>query len=205
MMIDDEYLTIQKVQTAELKVKGSRFIGTASPVATEDAATEFIQRVARQYYAATHHCYAYHIGVPPEVCFRMSDAGEPTGTAGLPILNVIKGKGLTDIVVVVSRYFGGTKLGKGGLARAYADCTLLVLQQSPIIKKYMMQQLQLTFDYQLTNRVMGAISLFQATINQSTYGQEAQLVIALRKSQIDKLKQHLIEVTAGKISIQSNG
>lgn len=202
-MIDDEYLTIQSEQTAELKIKGSRFIGTASPVTTEDAAVAFIQRIARQYYAATHHCYAYHIGFPPSPLYRMSDAGEPAGTAGLPILTVIKGKGLTNIVVVVTRYFGGTKLGKGGLARAYAECAQLVLPQSAIVKNYVMQKLQLTFDYQLINRVMSVISLFHAHISQSSYKQEAQLIVALRSSQIDNLQRHLIEATAGKILIQT--
>lgn len=203
-MIDDEYLTIQHEQTAELKVKGSRFIGTAGPVTTEDAALEFIQRIARQYHAATHHCYAYHIGFPPTSLYRMSDAGEPAGTAGQPILTVIKGFGLTNIVLVVTRYFGGTKLGKGGLARAYAECAQLVLQQSAIIKNHILEQLQLTFDYPLTNRVMSVISMFQAQIRQSSYEQQAQLVVTIRSSQIDNLQRHLIEATAGKIIIQTS-
>ncbi|MDZ7330526.1 MAG: YigZ family protein [candidate division KSB1 bacterium] len=201
-MFNDEYVTISDEQSAELKVKGSLFIGTASPVATINQAQEFIQRISQKYFDATHHCYAYQLGWASSAVYRMSDAGEPSGTAGQPILSVIKGKGLTNICVIVTRYFGGTKLGKGGLARAYADCAHLVLERCTIITNYLAQRLELHFDYQLTNPVMSVLSSFQATIHRSDFDQQAHLVTSIRISQIDNFKRQLIEATSGKIRIQ---
>ncbi len=200
-MDDDEFLTIEQQQAAEIKVKGSTFVGTAGPVNTEQQAADFIQQVSQKFYNATHHCYAYQIGLNPSIIFRMSDAGEPAGTAGVPIFNVIKGKQLTNLAVVVSRYFGGTKLGKGGLSRAYSECTQKVLEGCSIIKKHVYQTLRLEFDYQLTNPVMRAISSFHATIHESSYDQSARLTISLRKSMVENFKLNLIELTSGKISI----
>jgi len=201
-MIEDEYLTIEQQQTAEIKVKGSTFIGTACPINTEQQATDFIHQVSQKFYNATHNCYAYQIGLNPSVVFRMSDAGEPTGTAGAPILNVIKGKSLTNLAVVVTRYFGGTKLGKGGLVRAYSECTQNVIEQCSIIQSYIYQTLRLEFDYHLTNPVMRVISSFNANIHDSSYDQNARLVISLRKSLAENFKLNLIELTSGKISLR---
>ncbi len=200
-MDEDEFLTIEQVQATEIKVKGSTFIGTAGPVITEQQAADFIQQVSQKYYDATHHCYAYQIGLNPSIIFRMSDAGEPAGTAGAPIFNVIRGKQLTNLAVVVTRYFGGTKLGKGGLARAYSECTQKVLEQCSLVKKYIYQTLRLEFDYHLTNSVMRVISSFHATILHSSYDQSARLTVSLRKSMADNFKLNLIELTSGKISI----
>ncbi len=202
-MLEDEYLTIRDEHTAKLRVKGSLFIGTASPVSTEAQAQQFIQRISQKYFDATHHCYAYQLGLPPNPLYRVSDAGEPSGTAGMPILSVIRGKGLTNICVVVTRYFGGTKLGKGGLARAYADCTLLVIEQSIIQKNFIVRQLHLDFDYPLISSVMSILSTYQATILESNFDQRAHLVVSLRTSQIENLKRQLLEATSGKIQIQS--
>jgi uncharacterized YigZ family protein len=200
-MDEDEYLTIQGGRTAELKVKGSRFIGTIRPVSTEYDALEFINLMSKKYYDATHNCYAYLIGHHPSIIARYSDAGEPAGTAGLPILNVIKGKSLTNLAVVVTRYFGGTKLGKGGLARAYAECTRKAIEQCTIIKKYIYERIVLEFDYALTGPIMRVISSFQAKIDESKHGQATKLILSIRKGKLDNLRQNLIEATSGKINL----
>ncbi len=202
-MLEDEYLTITDEQSAELKVKGSLFIGAACPVSTVDQAQQFIQGIAQRYFDATHHCYAYQLGFGPSALYRVHDAGEPSGTAGQPILSVIRGKGLTNLCVVVTRYFGGIKLGKGGLARAYADCANLVLDQCMVTRYYVEQQLQLHFDYQFTSPVMSVLSSFQATTHRSDFDQQAHLLVSIRMSQIDNLKRQLLEATKGKIQIQS--
>lgn len=200
-MDEDEFFTIEQEQTAEIRVKGSRFIGTACPVNTEQQATEFIHRVSQKFYDATHSCFAYQIGLGSSIVSRYSDAGEPTGTAGIPIFKVIKGKQLANIVIVITRYFGGTKLGKGGLVRAYSECTLHVLERCTVIKKYLYQKLQLEFDYNLTGPVMRVISLFNASVSESNYDQNPRLILLLRKSMVKNFKSNLIEVTSGKILI----
>ena len=200
-MDEDEYLTIRGGRTAEIKVKGSRFIGTIKPANTEHDALEFINLTSKKYYDATHNCYAYLIGHHPSITARYNDAGEPAGTAGPPILNVIKGKYLTNVAVVVTRYFGGTKLGKGGLVRAYTECTQKAIEQCTIIKKYIYEKIVLEFDYALTGPIMRVISSLQAKIDESKHGQTTKLILSIRKGKVDNLRQNLIEATSGKIHI----
>lgn len=201
-MDDDEYLTIAQGMTAEIKVKGSKFIGAIHPVPTEHDAFEFIHYISKKYYDATHHCYAYQIGYQPSPIARYSDAGEPAGTAGPPILNVIKGKNLTGVVMVVTRYFGGTKLGKGGLVRAYSECAQKTIERCNLVKKFVYERVSIEFDYILTGPIMRVISSFQTKINQSTHGQTTKLVLFVRKSLVDQLKLSLVEATSGRILIQ---
>lgn len=201
-MNEDEYLTIDQGKTVELKIKGSKFIGTIYPLTTEHEAFEFINYISKKYYNATHHCYAYHIGYQPSVIARYSDAGEPAGTAGPPILNVIKGKNLTNVAVVVTRYFGGTKLGKGGLVRAYSECTQKAIEQCRLQKKYIYERIQLEFDYALTGPIMRVVSSFQAKISESQHGQTTKLILLARKSMVEQFKLNLVEVTSGKITIE---
>ncbi len=200
-MIQDEFFTIEQGQTAEIKIKGSRFIGTAHPVVTEQEAIEFIAQISKKFHDATHHCYAFQVGCHSSLIARYNDAGEPAGTAGMPILTVIKGKELTNTAVVVTRYFGGTKLGKGGLVRAYSDCTRLVLEKCPIVKKYFYQHLRLAFDYNLTGNVMRVISQFNGVVIQSSYDALVKIEVSVRLSVVDKFKTNLVDVTSGKISI----
>jgi len=199
-MDQDEYFTIDQQYSAEIKVKGSRFIGTAYPVSTEAQANEFIHRISVKFRDATHNCYAYLIGHQPSIITRYSDAGEPAGTAGPPILNVIRGRGLTNVAVVITRYFGGIKLGKGGLVRAYSECTQKVIGRCTIIKKYIYERIQLEFEYALTGPIMRLISLFQAKIDESIHGQTTELILFIRKSKVEDLKSRLIEATSGKIN-----
>ncbi len=201
-MDEDEYLTIDQGNTAEIKIKGSKFIGTIRPVTTEPEAFEFINYISKKFYDATHNCYAYLIGNQPSIIARYSDAGEPPGTAGPPILNVIKGKNLTNVAVVVTRYFGGTKLGKGGLVRAYSECTRKAIEQCSLEKKYIYERIQLEFNYALTGPIMRVVSSFRAKINQSLHGQTTKLILFVRKSVVEQFKLNLVEVTSGKINIE---
>jgi uncharacterized YigZ family protein len=202
-MSEDEFFTIEQGGTAEIKIKGSRFIGTAQPVATEGEAMAFIHHISKKFHDATHNCYAYLIGYHSASSARSSDAGEPSGTAGLPILTVIKGKKLTDIVVVVTRYFGGTKLGTGGLARAYSECARQVIDRCLIIKKYLYDRIQLEFEYHLFGSVMRIVSLYDAKILESIYDQNTKLMVSVRKSLVEPFKSNLIEVTSARIMIRA--
>lgn len=133
---EDTYHTIETEQRAEFKVKSSVFIGTATPINSKEQAIERLEMIRKEFYDATHNCYAYRLG-EKGLDFRAADDGEPNGTAGKPILFSIQKYGVSDILLVVTRYFGGTKLGTGGLARAYsasADAVLSVCTKKPVYK-----------------------------------------------------------------------
>lgn len=200
MCSTDEFLTIKSQTQTEIKVKGSRFIGTATPIQSVEDAENFINRIAKQFYNATHNCYAFRIRVADQIISKYHDAGEPSGTAGLPILTVINGRNLFNIVVVVTRYFGGTKLGKGGLMRAYSDCTQEVLDRCMTVKKYDLASLTFCFPYRFTGNVMHVVSQLKGKVLSSTYSHQTQLKIEILHSLADNCKNKLIEATSGKIN-----
>ena len=200
MPTDDEFFTIESNAQAEIKIKGSRFIATSAPVQSVEEAEQFINTITKKYYNATHNCYAYRIKLTNQIITRSSDAGEPSGTAGPPILNVITGRNLFNLVVVVTRYFGGTKLGKGGLIRAYTDCTKAVLDKCSIAKKYDLAALSLSFPYNFTGNVMNIISQIDCNIISSLYDQQVELTLKIPKSLVDNFKNKIIEATAGKVN-----
>ncbi len=140
------YKTIQEAGEKEIVIKKSRFIGHSKPVATEEEALEFIESIKKQHWNATHNCSAYLIGSRGELQ-RQSDDGEPSGTAGKPILEVIKNQGLQDIVIVVTRYFGGIMLGAGGLIRAYTDGAVAAIEAGKAITRVLHQQVRVEIDY----------------------------------------------------------
>ena len=199
MSADDEFFTIQSEIQAEIKVKGSRFIGTAAPAPNCEQAGQFIKRLSKQYYNATHNCYAVRIKSANQIISRSSDAGEPSGTAGPPILNVIIGRNLVNLAVVVTRYFGGTKLGKGGLIRAYGECTKAVLDLCTIVKKYNLVYSTFFFPYNLTGNVMHLISQFNGKIVASVYETQVKLTVKIPQSLVNDFKNKLIEITSGKV------
>lgn len=199
MSPEDEYFTIESKASAEIKIKGSRFLGTAAPATDEPAAENFIRLIEKQYHNATHHCFAYRINTPQNLIHRWSDAGEPSGTAGVPIYHVIVGRNLLNIVVVITRYFGGIKLGKGGLVRAYSDCTKEVLAKAEIIKRFHFAPLTFSFPYDFTGNVLHYISKMQATMKSSLYDQQVEFTVEIPGSLYDIFKNNIIDLTAGKV------
>ena len=159
----DDYRSIKNVVTASLKVEGSKFIATAFPVHDRVQADETLAGVRKKYYDATHNCFACAFGVERKE-FRYSDDGEPSGTAGIKILAAIQSKDLSDVLVVVTRYFGGTKLGTGGLGRAYFETAARALADAIVIPKTVTEELQITFPHDETSRVMNALSHSQTKI-----------------------------------------
>ncbi|HEV2846885.1 MAG TPA: YigZ family protein, partial [Thermoanaerobaculia bacterium] len=136
---------------AEIREKGSRFLAVAGPAADEAAARELLASLEREFSDATHQCWAWRLGEPPRE--RSADAGEPAGTAGMPILQVLRGAGLSAVMAVVVRWFGGTKLGKGGLARAYAAAAREALQALPVIHRVPTVWLTLEVPYEKVGAV----------------------------------------------------
>jgi len=166
----ESYFTIEKTATAEFKDRGSKFLAYAWPVKTADQVKDCLQEVKKEHPKATHHCFAYRLGTDG-LKFRSSDDGEPSGTAGKPILGQIDSKQLTDTLVVVVRYFGGTLLGAPGLINAYKMSAAMVLQLIPAIQKNVEVKYQLTFDYTILNEVMTIVKQQNCTV----YSQELQL------------------------------
>lgn len=168
------YNTIERATIAEFKDRGSRFIAYAYPVSTIDDCKKQLQVLKKEHPKAVHHCLAYRLGIVGDI-FRVSDDGEPSGSAGRPILGQIDSKQLTNTLVVVVRYFGGTLLGVPGLINAYKTATSLALQLTPIVQKPIEVAFTLQFDYQMMNEVMIVLKQLGCTVQD----QEAQLFVLM--------------------------
>ncbi|SFF55288.1 IMPACT family protein [Thermoflexibacter ruber] len=189
----DTYFSIKQETQTIYKEKGSKFLAFAFPVQNEQAIKEHLSALRKKYYDATHHCYAYLLGKEKKV-FRAKDDGEPNGTAGLPILNQIRSKEITNVLVVVVRYFGGAKLGASGLINAYKTASAEVLAQAEVVEKIITQTLQIHFDYYLTNEVMKLIKENEAIIEQQTFEDRCKICLRIREKQYDNLVKHLREL-----------
>ena len=201
---NDVYYTLGRPGRFELKVKGSRFIGYAAPAGSREIAERLVESLEKQFYDATHNCYAYRIGLGGGAVFRTSDAGEPSGTAGRPILDAIDRRKLTDTVCVVTRYFGGTKLGTGGLARAYGECAAGTLDNSEITEQYLSAAIQVSFGCELTGKVMTLIQKHGCKIKKGDFQAQTVIRLRVRKSKADRFKQDVINATSGKIQISDD-
>lgn len=146
-MKDIEFKTIEKENSAEIVEKKSRFIANIYNVESKEEAEEKIKQIKKKYYDAKHHCFAFSIIEENGITQKSSDDGEPSGTAGAPILNIIKSNNLQNVVIIVTRYFGGILLGTGGLTRAYSEAAGKVVEQSELIQKEPGMEVELEIDY----------------------------------------------------------
>jgi uncharacterized YigZ family protein len=172
------------------KEKGSKFIAFAYPVENEQEIKEKLDLLYKKYNDATHHCYAYILGKDKGI-FRANDDGEPNGTAGLPILGQIRSRNLTNILIVVVRYFGGTKLGASGLVSAYKTAAAEVLAQAEMTEKIVMKSLEIHFDYLQMNEIMKIIKEYDLKIIQQTFDNQCQMCIQVRENLYVQIVQKL--------------
>lgn len=187
----------------EEEIKKSRFITDLGPVATVEEAQAFIKDVRATYPDAGHHCYAFLIGPPGSTTtVGMSDDGEPHNSAGRPMLNVLTHCDLGDVVAVVTRYWGGTKLGKGGLVRAYSGGVQLALEACEIGEKVDWATLAITFDYDAVTGVKRTLPGYEATVTDESYGEKALFTLELPSEKVDDLKDALTELTSGNIAFR---
>lgn len=193
----DTYRRLKGHARREIKIKGSRFIGEAWWVQDEAEASACLEEVRKREYNATHHCWAYRLGRTGDD-FRYNDDGEPNGTAGQPILRQIDGRDLTQTLVVVTRYYGGTKLGTGGLIRAYGDAASDALDAGAIVVEVIREPVHIRFAYADTSPAMHTIDLFDAIIETSIYGDETELVVSVRASQVDAFRNAFVENLSGR-------
>ena len=194
------YNTLEGEATGEIVVKKSRFIANIFHVESEDEALSILERMWKQYWDARHNCYGYIIGKNKELV-RFSDDGEPGGTAGKPILEVIKGRDLTDILVVVTRYFGGVLLGTGGLVRAYTDATIEGLSNANLVTVTYMQKLGIEVDYNTIGKLKYVLSTDGIMICDETYTDKVSVVIAIPIEDTDRVTDKLVDVTGGRAVI----
>lgn len=162
------------------KEKGSKFIGYAYPVSSEEEIKQHIAKLKKEHYAARHWCYAWKLGVE-DVRYRVNDDGEPNNSAGQPIYGQILSKDLTNVLVVVVRYFGGTKLGVGGLINAYKTAAKLILEESVIIEKIIKESVWIQFEYKDMNKVMRIIKDFQLEILSQKMELNCEYKLAVRR------------------------
>lgn len=184
------YYTIEKPSVAEYKDKGSKFLAYAFPIQTIEDFKKRLKELKDEHPKAAHHCFAYRFGMDGNN-FRSSDDGEPSGSAGKPILGQIDSKELTNVAVVVARYFGGTLLGVPGLINAYKVATSLALQLTPIIRKAVLVQYEIQFDYTLMNEVMMVVKRFECVVLQNETQLFCRTLIGIPKEKLEICLQQL--------------
>lgn len=191
-----QYKTVYKGNEAEIIEKKSRFIATVCPVKTEEEAIAFIDSLKKKYWNATHNCSAYVIGERFQIQ-RCSDDGEPSGTAGKPMLDVLLGEEIHDVVVVVTRYFGGTLLGTGGLVRAYSASTKAGLEASTVITKYHGSKIAIQTDYTGLGKIQYILGQRGLSILDSVYTDKVELEVLLPEEQVTEVMGEITEASNG--------
>ncbi|MDO1446794.1 YigZ family protein [Rhodocytophaga aerolata] len=183
----DTFLTIAFPVEGLYKEKGSKFIALAYPVASEEEVKELIAQARKQYYDARHHCYAYMIGEQGQH-YRANDDGEPSHSAGDPILGQIRSRNLTQVLVIVVRYFGGTKLGVGGLIHAYKTATADALDKAAILQKIIPAQVIVHFGYDWMNAVMKLVKDYEMDVISQDFTDTCHIRLSVRKSLVEEVK-----------------
>jgi uncharacterized YigZ family protein len=200
----DNYKTILKSGEGELVEKKSRFIGYAMPVKSQAEAETFVETIKKRHYDARHNCYAYAIGCE-NTQLRFSDDGEPQGTAGKPILEVITGNEVVDICIVVTRYFGGTLLGTGGLVRAYTEAAKLALEDAEIHTVRWVKEYNITTNYNDSGKVQYLINSSEAAVIGTDYTDMVCFKITVPESDSDRLIKQIVEATSARAQIEETG
>lgn len=200
------YYTITEDSFTEIEIKKSRFLTHLYPVTTQEQAESYIQQLKKEHYKANHHCWAYIIGEGSAIQ-RMSDDGEPTGTAGIPMLEVLKKQELTNMLAVVVRYFGGIKLGGGGLIRAYSSAVSNALTQAVIMKNISLVIVNLQLAYSQVDQFNYYLQHASDTVSLlgQTYGAEVEFRLAIYQEHIETIHQDLINRFSGQLIWQEEG
>ncbi len=202
--MDKIYRTIYKYAEAEILINKSRFIGYAMPIETEEDALEFIEEIQTKHRDATHNVYAYVLGKNSNVQ-RFSDDGEPSGTAGIPALELLKKEDLRNVVVVVTRYFGGVKLGAGGLIRAYTRGAKIGIEAGIIIDMVLHKKLKMQIDYTLYGSVENYLLTNKYIVDESTFDEAVNIDVYIKDSDVDDFKKVITDLTSGTVIFENIG
>lgn len=194
MFMQFSYHTIKNpIQDILLKEKGSKFIGFAFPVSNEKDLQEKLNSIKEAHPKATHHCYAFRLGLNGEN-YRANDDGEPSGSAGLPIYNQLLAHNVTNILVVVVRYYGGTKLGVSGLVKAYKESAKMTLEEAEIITKELETEIEIHFKFSQQNIIFSLLNKFDAKISDFLAEDECKITAQLKLADKEKISEQLSEI-----------
>jgi uncharacterized YigZ family protein len=199
-----EYRVIAERCQASIIVRRSEFIAQAAPVEDEEEAWQFVEEIRERHREATHNVYAWRVGLADEL-IRSSDDGEPAGTAGRPVLEVIQREALHNVVVVVTRYFGGILLGAGGLVRAYSKAATEVLRVAPKALCQPRQRLRIRLDYGALGKLQNEIIQIGGAIEEADYGAVVVLDVLLPRTAVDFISQTALDLTRGEARIEQLG
>ncbi|MDR1006132.1 MAG: YigZ family protein [Bacteroidales bacterium] len=191
--MNDTYLTIASPSSGIYKEKGSKFIALAYPVENEEEVKQRLAEVKKKYFDARHHCYAYALGYGRQT-IRMNDDGEPSSSAGKPIYGQLISKDLTDVLVVVVRYFGGVKLGVGGLIQAYKTATADCLESAPVVERIVEDKFMVAFDYAAMNAVMKVFKEHNITTKSHNFDTKCSLEFSVRRTLSDTLRKKISSI-----------
>lgn len=194
----EKYNTINGLSEVEIIVKKSKFISSVSPVDNEEDAQNFIEKTRKKYWNATHNVFAYQIGMNNEIQ-RCSDDGEPSGTAGLPVLDVLRGKAIKNTVIVVTRYFGGTLLGTGGLVRAYGKSASEGVEASGIVEKILYKQFNLKLEYNSSGKLQYFIIQNGHIIKDTIYTDVVEFIVFVEVSKVNNFVNDINNITNGSV------
>ncbi len=200
-MENDSYLTLAAPAEAYNRERSSKFLSYAYPVENEEQIREALEALRKRYFDATHHCYAWRLG-PQGEQFRANDDGEPSGTAGRPILGQMLSAGVTNCLVVVVRYFGGTKLGVPGLIAAYKEATQEVLSVAEIVERTVDDRITIRFPYIAMNDVMKAVKEEQPQIEEQLFDNLCTMRLRIRRSQSERLVGKLRKVEGADVEVE---
>lgn len=196
------YYTIKSYGSHEKIIQKSRFITYISRAENENEAIEFIQKIKKKHYDATHNCSAYIIGENDEIQ-KANDDGEPSGTAGIPMLEVLKKRNLKNVVVVVTRYFGGIKLGAGGLIRAYGSATSEGIDALGIVKRTLMQIIYATFDYSYIGKIENEIRQTPYKVKETNYTDQVEMAIYVEIDKKEEFAKWITNLTNGGVNLRT--
>ncbi|MDY2881659.1 MAG: YigZ family protein [Romboutsia timonensis] len=195
------YKTLHEFGMDETIIEKSTFIGYAKPIKTEEEAIEFINEIKKKHKDATHNVWAYTVGKTMNIQ-RYSDDGEPQGTAGIPTLEVIKKEDLRDVVVVVTRYFGGVKLGAGGLVRAYTKGAKIGIDAAKVIEKVMYKEVRIKIDYNQLGKVQNEIMNMNYFVKDTIYEDNVEIIVYSRLEEVKVLTDKMIDITSATAEIK---
>ena len=190
------YKTLHKFGVDEYIVEKSTFIGYAKPIKTEEEAIAFVNEIKKKHKDATHNVWAYTVGENMNIQ-RYSDDGEPQGTAGIPTLEVIKKEDLRDVVVVVTRYFGGIKLGAGGLVRAYTKGAKVGIESGIVIEKVKYTEVKIKIEYTQLGKIQNEIMNLGFTVKDTIYSEDVEIIVYSKVEDVESLKDRMIDITSG--------
>lgn len=188
------YFTVNKSGSDQLIIQKSRFIGYVKRVETEAEAQAFIDEIKKKHHDATHNCSAYMIGENDQIQ-KANDDGEPSGTAGIPMLEVLKKQHLKDTVIVVTRYFGGIKLGAGGLIRAYGNMTSQAIKATGIVKRQLVQAISVTADYTLLGKLENDIRNSDYILDSIDYLENVEFIVYVKKDEVQTFHEWIVDLT----------